>query len=111
MESFTYAAEQEKPPTPSSVRETPRRFSLLLSLPREKLGDFFKGGKGLGKAIDTIDQYKKLSYVTENAIKNLGITKRGIYTIPIPLVGAGIHVWAGYKFGDVTIVSSGTGFI
>ena len=36
-----------------------------------KLGDFLKGVKGIGKAIDTIEKYKKTRYLTENAIKNL----------------------------------------
>ena len=74
-----------------------------------KLGDFLKGVKGLGKAVDTIQKYKKLRYLTENAIKNLGITKPGVYTIPIPVAGAGLHVWGGYKFGDVTVPGTGVG--
>ena len=74
-----------------------------------KLGDFFKGVKGLGKVVDTIEKYKKMRYLTENAIKNLGISKPGIYTIPIPFAGAGLHLWAGYKFGDVSVVDTGTG--
>lgn len=74
-----------------------------------KLGDFLKGVKGLGKAIDTIEKYKKLRYLTENAIKNIGIKDSGIYTIPIPLAGVGLHIWCGYKFGDVSVVSTGTG--
>ena len=74
-----------------------------------KLGDFLKGAKGLGKAVDTINKYKKLRYLTENAIKNIGITKRGVYTIPIPFAGGGVHLWGGYKFGDVTVPSVGVG--
>ena len=74
-----------------------------------KLGDFLKGVKGLGKAVDTIEKYKKLRYLTENAIKNVGITQPGVYTIPIPLAGTGIHLWGGYKFGDVTVFNTGTG--
>ena len=74
-----------------------------------KLGDFLKGIKGLGKAVDTLEKYKKLRYLTENAIKNTGITKPGVYTIPIPLAGVGIHIWGGYKFGDVSIFSTGVG--
>lgn len=74
-----------------------------------KLGDFLKGLKGIGKAIDTIQKYKKLRYLTENAIKNYGILNPGIYTIPIPLVGAGLHAWGGFKFGDVTVFNRGKG--
>lgn len=74
-----------------------------------KLGDFLKGVKGLGKAVDTIQKYKKLRYLTENVIKNMGIMEPGVYTIPIPLAGAGIHLWAGYKFGDVDIFRTGKG--
>jgi hypothetical protein len=74
-----------------------------------KLGDFLKGVKGLGKAVDTIQKYKKMRYLTENAIKNIGITKPGVYSIPIPLAGIGLHLWGGYKFGDVTILRTGKG--
>jgi len=74
-----------------------------------KLGDVLKGIKGLGKAVDTIQKYKKLRYLTENAIKNMGITEPGVYTIPIPFAGAGAHLWAGYKFGDVDIFRTGKG--
>jgi hypothetical protein len=74
-----------------------------------KLADFLKGVKGLGKTIDTINKYKKMRYLTENAIKNIGITKPGIYTIPIPLAGIGLHLWAGFKFGDVSVFSVGMG--
>lgn len=74
-----------------------------------KLGDFLKGIKGLGKVIDTIQKFKKMRYLTENVIKNIGIVNPGVYTIPIPLAGAGLHVWGGFKFGDVTIFSSGRG--
>lgn len=74
-----------------------------------KLSDFLKGVKGLGKSIDTIEKYKKMRYLTENAIKNAGINKPGVYTLPIPFAGGGVHLWAGYKFGDVTVVSAGLG--
>ena len=37
----------------------------------------------------------------------MGITKPGIYTIPIPSGGWGAHVWGGYKFGDVSVISTG----
>lgn len=74
-----------------------------------KLSDFLKGVRGLGKAVDTYEKYKKLRYLTENAIKNLGITKPGVYTIPIPFGGWGAHIWGGYKFGDVNVFYSGRG--
>lgn len=74
-----------------------------------KLGDFFKGVRGLGKAVDSIQKYKKLRYLTENAIKNIGITKPGVYTIPIPLAGVGLHAWGGFKFGGITVPGTGVG--
>jgi len=74
-----------------------------------KLGDFLKGLKGIGKAVDTIQKYKKIRYFTEVAIKNRGIASPGIFVIPIPLAGGGIHAWAGFKFGDITIFQSGKG--
>ncbi|MCP3928520.1 MAG: hypothetical protein GY705_05400 [Bacteroidetes bacterium] len=74
-----------------------------------KLGDFLKGIKGIGKVIDTIQKYKKMRYLTENAIKNRGIVNPGIYAIPIPLAGVGLHAWVGFKFGDITIFKSGRG--
>ena len=74
-----------------------------------KLGDILKGVKGLGSVVDTIEKYKKLRYLTESTIKNLGIVKPGIYTIPIPLAGVGLHLWGGYKFGNVKVMSEGKG--
>jgi len=74
-----------------------------------KLGDVLKGVKGLGRVIDTMEKFEKLKYAAENAIKNLGITKPGIYTIPIPGPGIGLHLWAGFAFGDVTLISAGQG--
>lgn len=74
-----------------------------------KLGDFLKGVKGLGKAIDSIEKYKKMRYLVENAIHDRHITETGVYTFPIPGVGVGLHGWLGYKFGDVTVFSTGTG--
>jgi len=78
-----------------------------------KLGDFLKGLRFLGKAIDTLDKYKKIRYITENILKNVVINSpsenSGIITIPIPLVGAGIHLWGGFKFGDVNIWHTGKG--
>lgn len=74
-----------------------------------KLGAFLKGFKGLGKAVDTIQKYKKMRYLTENAIKSIGIHKPGIYTFPVPLAGVGLHLWAGFKFGDVRVLRTGKG--
>ena len=74
-----------------------------------KLGDFLKDVKGLGKVVDSYEKYKKLRYLTENAVKNMGITKPGIYTIPIPFAGVGIHLWGGYAFGDVSLFDTGFG--
>lgn len=74
-----------------------------------KLGDVLKGVKGIGKVVDTIDKFKKLRYVTETAIKNIGITKPGVYSIPIPFAGAGLHLWGGFKFGDVKVLRQGKG--
>ena len=83
-------------------------FDISLAL---KLDSFIKGIRGLGKAVDTIQKYKKMRYLTETAIKNMGITKPGIYSIPIPLAGAGIHLWGGFKFGDVSIMKKGKGIL
>lgn len=74
-----------------------------------KLGDFLKGLKGLGKTIDTIQKYKKMRYLTEVAIKSRGIVRPGVHAIPIPLAGVGLHVWFGFKFGDISIFGSGRG--
>jgi len=73
------------------------------------LGSWLKGVKGLGRAVDTVEKYKKLRYLAENAVKNLGIMEPGIYTIPIPGAEGGVHVWGGYQFGDVQVVTTGLG--
>lgn len=74
-----------------------------------RLSDFIRGVRGLGRAIDTAEKYRALTYLTENAIKNLGITSRGIHVIPIPLAGVGLHAWAGFKFGNVSLLRTGVG--
>ncbi len=74
-----------------------------------KLGDFLKGVRDLRNTVDTIQKYKKMRYLTENLIKNMGVTEPGIYTIPIPLAGVGVHLWGGYKFGDVSVLRTGKG--
>lgn len=66
--------------------------------------------KYLGGAIETMEKYEKTKYITENLIKNRNIIKKeGIYTLPIPFAGIGLHLWAGYKFGDVSLFGQGTG--
>jgi len=74
-----------------------------------KLDSFIKGIRAIGDLVDTLQKYKKMRYLTENLIKNMGITEKGIYTLPIPFVGAGIHLWAGFKFGDVKTSNYGKG--
>lgn len=74
-----------------------------------KLGDVLKDIKGLGKVIDGIEKYKKMKYIAENAIKSRAIKETGVYNMPIPFAGVGIHLWAGYKFGDVSVFSTGVG--
>lgn len=67
-----------------------------------------KGIKDLDKMVDAYQKYKKLRWAAEQVIKNRGIMKPGIYTIPIPAAGGGIHLWGGYKFGDVDVIGTGT---
>lgn len=78
-----------------------------------KLGDLLKGLSYLGKAIDTLDKYKKMRYLTENILKTMVVNgmpgSSGIITLPIPLAGAGLHAWGGFKFGTVSILRTGTG--
>ncbi len=58
-----------------------------------------------GKVLDK-KKYKALKYVGEGIIKNRdAISKPGIITLPIPLLGAGAHLWGGYKFSDVKLLS------
>lgn len=81
-------------------------FDLALGT---KLADFLREVSYVGKAIDTMEKFKKTHYLVENAIKNYGITKPGVYNFPIPLAGAGLHAWFGYEFGDISLFSTGTG--
>ena len=77
-----------------------------------KLSSFIKGLKYLGEAIDTLDKYKKMRYLTENILKTMmnGMPESsGIITLPIPFAGVGLHAWAGFKFGDVNIWRTGRG--
>jgi len=75
-----------------------------------KFGDFLKSLKGIGKVASSIDDFKKIFYIVQNSIKNRSFPNQGIYTIPIPFAGGGMHLWGGYAFGDVKILSSGVGF-
>jgi len=42
-------------------------------------------------------------------IKNMGISKKGIFTFPIPIMGGGAHLWAGFKKGKIQVFSTGVG--
>jgi len=54
-------------------------------------------------------QYKKLTAVAQELVKNKAFIKKGVYTIPIPLAGAGVHVWIGRKYAETMLVGSGKG--
>lgn len=72
-----------------------------------KLGDVLKGLKGIGKIVTTMEKYEELSHAAIEITKNKGFVKKGLYTIPMLGVGAGLHVWTGRKYGDVTVISTG----
>lgn len=74
-----------------------------------QLGSVLKGLKGVGKIIKTMEKYKKLSYTAQELVKNKAFLKKGVYTIPIPLAGAGVHVWVGRKYAETMVVGSGRG--
>lgn len=75
-----------------------------------KLSDFLKEVKYIGKGVETLEKYEKTKYITENLIKNRNIIKKeGIYTLPIPFAGIGLHLWTGFKFGDVSLFAEGVG--
>jgi len=79
-----------------------------------KLGDLLKGLKGIGTALDTLDKFKKVRYVAEQTIKTTmnGMPgSKGIITLPIPFAGVGIHVWAGFKSGNISVFKTGTGLL
>ena len=61
--------------------------------------------------LDKMDDYKKLSYAGEELLKNKAFVKKGVYTIPIPLAGAGVHVWLGRKYAQTMLQSAGTGLL
>jgi hypothetical protein len=44
--------------------------------------------------------------IPSELLKNQAFVKPGVYTIPIPLAGAGVHVWAGRKYAETMLVSS-----
>jgi hypothetical protein len=75
-----------------------------------RLSDYLKDLKFLGKTVETLEKYEKTRYVTENMIKDRKIIKgEGIYTLPMPVLSTGLHLWLGYKFGDVSVLSEGMG--
>ena len=74
-----------------------------------QLGSVVKGLKGVGKVVKLMEEYKKLTYASQELAKNGAFVKRGVYTIPIPLAGVGVHVWLGRKYAETMLVGSGTG--
>jgi hypothetical protein len=74
-----------------------------------QLSSVLKGLRGISKVIETMDKYKKLSYTAEEILKNKAFVKKGVYTIPIPLAGVGVHVWVGRKYAETMVVGSGKG--
>jgi len=74
-----------------------------------KLSAWLKGLKGIGKVVDTLQKYKKLSKSADFIYKNWKIYRRGIYTIPIPGAGTGAHLWGGWKAGEVEVTAQGKG--
>lgn len=83
-------------------------FDLALG---PKLSSFLKSFRYIGQAVDTVEKYKKTRYLAENIIKNDDFAEGGIFTIPIPAAGVGLHGWVGYKFGEVSIMRTGKGII
>ena len=72
------------------------------------LGSVLKGIKGIGTVVNVMDKYKKLAHAAQELAKNQVFYKPGVYTISIPGAGAGMHVWAGRKYGGITLHSSGS---
>lgn len=85
-------------------------FDLALGA---KLSSLLKSFQAGAKAVDTVQKYKKTRYIAENLIKNRSFATEdsAIITLPIPLAGVGLHAWGGYKFGDVSIMSTGKGLV
>lgn len=73
-----------------------------------QLGSALKSLKGVGTVVKTLNDYKKLNYVGQELLKNKAFLKKGVYTIPIPLAGAGLHVWVGRKYGEIMLNSTGS---
>lgn len=76
-----------------------------------QLSSVLKGVKGVGKVITTMEKYKKLTAVGQELVKNKAFIKKGVYTIPIPLAGGGVHVWVGRKYAETMLVGSGKGLL
>ncbi len=74
-----------------------------------QLSSVLKGLSGVGKVIKTMEDYAKLSYAAQELVKNRAFIKKGVYTIPIPFAGGGVHVWAGRKYAETMLVGSGVG--
>lgn len=74
-----------------------------------QLGGVLKGLSGIGKVVKTMEKYKKLSYAGLELLKNKAFIKKGVYVIPIPLAGAGVHVWVGRKYATTSLANTGTG--
>jgi len=75
-----------------------------------QLGGLLKGMKGLGTVVKTMEKYKKLSAVGQELVKNKAFIKKGVYTIPIPFAGGGVHVWVGRKYATTKVEGTGVGF-
>ena len=74
-----------------------------------QLSSVLKGLRGVGKVVETMEKYKKLSDAAQELVKNKAFIKKGVYTIPIPLAGGGVHVWVGRKYAETILVGSGKG--
>jgi hypothetical protein len=81
-------------------------FDLALIGP---LSTVLKGLTGVGKVVKSMEAYGKLSYAAQELLKNKAFVKKGVYTIPIPMAGLGVHVWAGRKYGETMLAGSGVG--
>lgn len=72
-----------------------------------QLGSALKSVKGIGKIVNTMEKYEKLTHAGIEITKNKGFMKKGLYTIPILGAGAGMHVWTGRKYGSVSVANTG----
>jgi hypothetical protein len=73
-----------------------------------EFGAAIKTVRTLGKIVKGVEHWGKLRYAGEQLIKNKAFIKPGLYIIPIPGAGAGMHVWAGKKYGVVNIIRHGS---